>query len=100
MSSDRLPGQAPYVRAVIDLTQIRKTQVFALLPVTVAAVLNTGYQYLLALNLIAGDSSGDWRDRTIHSLGIDYQNPSLMGALMAGLVHIVPILVVAVVSAG
>lgn len=100
MSITSSTSRAPHVRAVIDLSQMQKTQALALLPVIVAAVLNTGYQYLLALHAVAGESNWDWRDRAIHSLGLDYQNPSLFGALMAGLVHIVPILIVAIVSAG
>lgn len=100
MSANRSTECAPHIRASIDLRHIQRTQAFALSPVVIAALLNTGYQYLLALNANAGASPGGWRDRVIQSFGIDFQDPSVTGALLAGLVHIVPILLVAVVSAG
>ncbi len=100
MSSSRPTRGAPHVRAATSLSHIQKTQVFALVPVVVAAVLNTGYQYLLALDSAGDKIYWDWSDRTIYFFGLDYQNPSFFAALIAGLVHIIPILAVAILSAG
>ena len=91
---------APHVRSVNSLSQIQLTRVIALLPVIIAAVLNTGYQYLLALDVAGGEGVGNWRDNTVRSLGVSYQDPSVFGMVMAGLVHIVPVLFVAVLAGG
>lgn len=92
--------RAPHIRAVTDLTDIQMTQAIALIPVGIAAVLNTGYQYLWALNNAVDDIHWDWSDRAVYFLGLDYQSPSLFAALMAGMVHLIPVLVIAILSAG
>ena len=91
---------APHVRSVNSLSQIQLTRVIALVPVIIAAVLNTGYQYLLALDVAGGEGVGNWRDNTVRSLGVSYQDPSVFSMVMAGLVHIVPVLFVAVLAGG
>jgi Na+-transporting NADH:ubiquinone oxidoreductase subunit B len=96
----RLTAGAPHVRSVNSLSQIQLTRVIALLPVIIAAVLNTGYQYLLALDVAGGEGVGDWRDNALRSLGVSYQDPSVFGMVMAGLVHIMPVLFVAVLAGG
>ena len=100
MSINRLTTGAPHIRSVTDLSRIQAIQAIALVPVVIAAVLNTGYQYLLALNTAADEIHWDWSDRAVYFLGLDYQNPSFFGVLAAGLVHIIPIMAVAVLSAG
>ena len=100
MSINRPTTGAPHIRAATDLSHIQTVQAIALIPVVVAATLNTGYQYLLARKTAVEEIHWDWSDRAIYFLGLDYQDPSLFGALTAGLVHIVPILAVAVLSAG
>ena len=100
MSINRPTTGAPHIRAAIDLVHIQTFQAIALIPVVFAAVLNTGYQYLLARNTAVDEIHWDWSDRAIYFLGLDYQDPSLFGALVAGLVHIIPILTIAVLSAG
>ena len=100
MSISHPTSYAPHIRAVVDLSRIQINQAIALIPVVVAAVLNTGYQYLLALKIAVDEIYWDWSDRAIYFLGLDYQSPSFFGALVAGLVHFIPILAVAVLSAG
>ena len=101
MSAIRSTLGAPHVRAAVDLSYIQKTQALALVPVVAAAVLNTGYQYLLAMNSAgANEIHWNWNERAIHSLGFDYQNPSIFAALIAGLVQFVPVFAVAVMFGG
>jgi Na+-transporting NADH:ubiquinone oxidoreductase subunit B len=88
------------VRAPASLGRIQLATVTALIPVIVAAVLNTGYQYLLAIVIAGDDAVNGWRDNFIRDLGLDYQQPSLLGAAAAGLVHIAPVLIMAIIAGG
>lgn len=87
---------APHVRGAMTLTRMQLLQAAALTPVVIAAVVNTGRQYLLALEAAWGMGADDWRDRAVSGLGVEYGEISLSGSVMAGLVHLVPILLVAV----
>ena len=70
------------------------------MPVLIAAVINTGYQYLSALSAIGGFADGDWRDRVVRSLGLDYSDPTMFAVLAAGLVHVLPVLGMALLVGG
>lgn len=72
----------------------------ALIPVFAAAVLNTGYQYLRALDKAGDETVNGWRDDFIHGLGMDIQDPSVFGMVTVGLVHIVPVLIMAMMAGG
>lgn len=87
---------APHVRVPLSLARIQSIRLLALLPVLIAAVVNTGYQYLSALNAIGGLEEGDWRDSAIRGLGADQADPSLIDAVAAGLVHVLPVLAIAI----
>ena len=80
--------------------RVQRTVVIALIPVIAAAVLNTGYQYLLAWDMAGDDALSGWRDNLLLGLGLDHRNPSIWGMTTAGLVHVVPVLIVAVVAGG
>lgn len=97
---ERLSVAAPHLRSVNDLSRVQLTRTIALLPVIIAAVLNTGYQYLRALEVAGGEGVGDWRDNAVHSLGIGYEDPSAFGMVMVGLIHFLPVLFVAVFAGG
>ncbi len=99
MSRMRPTTGATHVRAAIDLLRIQTTQVLALVPVIAAAVINTGYQYLLALDATQGESSWRWSDRAIYFLGLDYQDPSWWDVLLAGVVYVAPVMAIAILSA-
>ncbi len=91
---------APHARAPISLARIQAIRLLALVPVLLAAVINTGYQYLSALSAIGGLGSGDWRDRVVRSLGLDYSDPTMFAVLAAGLVHVLPVLGMALLVGG
>jgi Na+-transporting NADH:ubiquinone oxidoreductase subunit B len=91
---------APHARAPLSLSRIQAIRLLALVPVLIAAVVNTGHQYLSALNAIGGVYEGDWRDRLISSLGLDYTEPAWFDVLAAGLVHVLPVLMMALIIGG
>ena len=78
------------------MQRIYKLRFIAIAPVIIAAILNTGYQYLVALELNGGIGKGDWRDRFIENLGVDYTSPGIYGTVVSGLVHILPVFVMAI----
>jgi len=80
--------------------QILKLQLIALLPVTIAALFNTGYQYLRVLVDNPALESDDIRSRIASGLGASYQEPGVYDMLAAGLAHLLPILVVALITGG
>ena len=88
---------APHARAPLSLSRIQAIRLLALVPVLIAAVVNTGHQYLSALNAIGGEYQGDWRDSLISGLGLDYAEPAWFDVLAAGLVHVLPVLLMALI---
>jgi Na+-transporting NADH:ubiquinone oxidoreductase subunit B len=80
--------------------QILKLQLIALVPVTIAALFNTGYQYLRVLADNPALESDDIRSRIASGLGASYQDPGLYDMLAAGLAHLLPILGVALITGG
>ena len=82
------------------LWRIHKLQLLSLLPVSIAAVFNTGYQYLAALALNPDMATDDLRSRIVRGLGASYQDPGFYDLLAAGLAHMVPILLVALITGG
>lgn len=95
MNTARNTLVAPYARAPVSLARIQSIRLLALVPVLVAAVINTGHQYLATLAAIGGIDGGDWRDRMIRDLGADQPDPTLLDVAAAGLVHVLPVLATA-----
>ena len=83
---------APHARAFTSLARIQSIRLLALVPVLVAAVINTGYQYLAALERLGGVEYGDWRDIVIPALGVDGPSSAGLDVVIAGLVHVLPVL--------
>jgi Na+-transporting NADH:ubiquinone oxidoreductase subunit B len=80
--------------------QILKLQLMALVPVTIAALFNSGYQYLRVLANNPALESDDIRSRIASGLGASYQDPGVYDMLAAGLAHLLPILGVALITGG
>lgn len=75
-------------------------QLLALVPVGIAALFNTGYQYLRILANNPALESDDIRSRIARGLGASYQDPGIVDMLAAGLAHLLPILVLALITGG
>lgn len=80
--------------------RIRKIQLLALLPVSIAAVVNCGYQYLSVLAGDPGRASDDLRSNLAASLGASFEDPGVYDWLAAGLAHFLPMLLLALVVGG
>lgn len=73
-------------------------RLLALLPVTLAAIINSGYQYLsrLAENpVLAGDG---FRELLARGLGANYADAGFYDWCAAGIAHLLPVLVVALLA--
>lgn len=88
------------IRSGNSIGRIRSLRMLAILPVLVAAIINTGYQYMLAVQANAGEVAGDWRDSLVQFFNIDFSNPGGAGIIIAGLVHVIPVFAIALLAAG
>ena len=91
---------APYIRSSNSLDRIRTIRLLAIFPVLIAAVGNTGYQYLLALADNGGKGGGGWRDELARFLNIDTVDPSGLDIIAGGLIHVLPVFAIAFIFGG
>lgn len=77
-----------------------RLQLLALLPVWIAAVINTGYQYLLGLAREPASAIDDLRGRLALGLGASHESPGLYDMVAAGIAHLLPMLLLALVCGG
>ena len=75
-------------------------RLLALLPVAVAAIVNTGYQYLSRLAEDPGLAGDGWRDWLARALGADSVDAGFYDWCAAGVVHFIPVLAVALLAGG
>jgi Na+-transporting NADH:ubiquinone oxidoreductase subunit B len=88
----------PGLRFSNGLGRVHRLQLLSLLPVSIAALLNAGYQYLRAMADTTGAEFDNFAGRIASSLGVTYQDPGWYDLLAAGLAHLVPILLVALLT--
>ena len=86
------PG-APHIRDAIDLKRIMITVIIALIPCTIMALWNTGYQANSALAQLGVIPEG-WRGAVMQAVGID--PASLFSNTVHGLLYFLPIYIVVV----
>jgi Na+-transporting NADH:ubiquinone oxidoreductase subunit B len=80
--------------------RIQRIQLLALLPVTLAAVINCGYQYYRGMALLPGFDGSDVRSRLATLLSVNPQSPGLYDYLAAGVSHLLPMLLLALMVGG
>ena len=80
--------------------RIHRLQLLSLLPVSIAAIFNLGYQYLAVQQQAPGIETSDLRSSIVRVLGVSHQDPGFYDLLAAGLAHMVPILLVALITGG
>ncbi len=77
-----------------------KLQLLALLPVSIAAVVNSGYQYLAGLAADPATITDDMRSNLASGLGASFEDPGWYDWLVAGLAHFLPLLLLALAIGG
>jgi Na+-transporting NADH:ubiquinone oxidoreductase subunit B len=93
-STTKSTAAAPHIRDPIDLKRIMITVIIALIPCTVMALWNTGYQANSALVGLGALPSG-WRGAIMGVIGVD--PASLFSNLVHGSLYFVPIYLVTVI---
>jgi len=88
------------MRANDGRRRIFKLQLLALLPVTLAAILNSGYQYLGGIAAAPASGGDDLRGQLARGLASSFENPGLYDYFAAGLAHLLPMLLLAVLVGG
>lgn len=82
------------------LVRIRMMRMMAILPVLLVAIWNTGYQYLIARGLTETTDTDNWRGRIIENFFPAGHELTIVGALIAGLVHVIPVMIMSLLVAG
>ncbi len=93
-STTKSTRSAPHVRDAIDLKRIMITVIIALVPCTIMALWNTGYQANSAL-VAMGSLPAGWRGAIMQGVGID--PGSILSNIIHGSLYFFPIYIVTVV---
>lgn len=88
------PG-APHIRDSVDLKRIMITVIIALIPCTLMALWNTGYQANLVLTELGIDPEG-WRGAVMQTVGVDPH--STVSNMMHGSLYFIPIYLVTIIA--
>ncbi len=90
--SSQTTPRAPHIRDSIDLKRIMTTVLIALLPCTLMAMWNTGYQANLALAGLGLEGAEGWRGTVLALVGSDPN--SLVSNFLHGALYFLPIYLV------
>ena len=94
-STTKSTSGAPHIRDAVDLKRIMITVIIALIPCTLMALWNTGYQANLVLTEMGMEVEG-WRGTVMHIIGV---NPhSIFSNMAHGALYFIPIYLVTVVA--
>lgn len=91
---------APHVRDGIELKRVMSFIVLAVLPCFFVGAWNIGFQANTAMTELIIDSAPGWRGSILEFLGVNYNAENTWDNMMYGLVHIIPVFVVALVVGG
>jgi Na+-transporting NADH:ubiquinone oxidoreductase subunit B len=78
--------------------RIHRLLLLSLLPVSIVALFNVGYQYMAGLANTLERGTDDLAGRVVQALGASHQDPGFYDYLVAGLAHMGPILIVALIT--
>ena len=92
-STTKSTSSAPHIRDAVDLKRIMITVIIALIPCTLMALWNTGYQANSVLVEIGAAPQG-WRGAIMHIIGVDPH--SIFSNMVHGALYFVPIYLVTV----
>ncbi len=88
-STTKSTPEAPHIRDAIDLKRIMITVIIALIPCTVMALWNTGYQANSALAAAAGTLPEGWRGAVMSGVGVD--PGSFLSNITHGALYFLPV---------
>lgn len=88
---------APYVRDSMNVNRAMNCVIIALMPCTLMAFLNTGYQTNLAMAELGINSVPGWRAAILETFRIGYDSSSLWANFWHGALYFLPVLAVATI---
>ncbi|MBN2001040.1 NADH:ubiquinone reductase (Na(+)-transporting) subunit B [candidate division KSB1 bacterium] len=91
---------APHVRDVMDLKRMMITVVYALVPVVLMAMYNTGLQANLALSQSAESTTLSWQAHVVQWLGVGFNPDSILADFVHGALYFLPVYVVTMAVGG
>ena len=83
-----------------DFNRIQRLRLIAIAPVLLAAVINTGYQFLLALRQVDDEADLGWRYGLTEFFSPDLVHPGAVDIIIAGLIHVLPVFAMALLAGG
>jgi Na+-transporting NADH:ubiquinone oxidoreductase subunit B len=100
MATQNVGNSLPALFANNSFSPIHRLQLLSLLPVSIAAIFNTGYQYLSGMPLSGNLETGGLRSNLATTLGASPIDPGIYDLFAAGIAHLVPILMLALLVGG
>ncbi|NUM54336.1 MAG: NADH:ubiquinone reductase (Na(+)-transporting) subunit B [Candidatus Hydrogenedentes bacterium] len=97
---DSVTRTASHVRDGLDLKRMMITVVVALIPCTVFAMWNVGYQANLAIDPAKIESLTGFQNAVIQALGIGYNASNPIACFLHGALYFLPVYVVTILAGG
>ncbi|NIO39514.1 MAG: NADH:ubiquinone reductase (Na(+)-transporting) subunit B, partial [Burkholderiales bacterium] len=89
---------APHVRDAMSVHTAMNVFMVSLIPSTLMAVYNTGYQANLAMEHLGVSAAPGWRGDFIDFLGIGYNTSELWASIIHGAIYFLPVLLVVIIA--
>ncbi len=96
----KVTSNASHVRDVMDLKRMMMTVVYALLPVVLMALYNTGYQANLAIQDLSGATTYQWQEEVIKWLGVGFDPSSILANIIHGALYFLPVYIITLAVGG
>lgn len=97
---DSVTKTASHVRDALDLKRMMITVVVALVPCTLFAMWNVGYQSNLAIDPAKIENLAGWQHGVIQALGIGYNASNPLACFLQGALFFLPVYVATIVAGG
>ncbi len=99
-TSGKVTKSSPHVRDVMDLKRMMITVIYALVPVILMAMYNTGLQANLGL-MQAGDSAFlSWQGQVVQWLGVGFNPENIFANFIHGALYFLPVYIVTMAVGG
>jgi len=90
----------PFVHDVIDMKRAMIMVVYALIPCSIMALYNTGYQANAALAGMSDISNGFWQTQAMIQLGLPFDPSNILSNIVHGALFFIPVYFVTIVVGG
>ncbi|MBK8946715.1 MAG: NADH:ubiquinone reductase (Na(+)-transporting) subunit B [Ignavibacteriae bacterium] len=92
--------QGSHVRDALDLKRMMVTVVFALIPVVLMALYNTGYQANLAISKLTNFEMTNWQQFVLNALGVGFNPNSIFANIIHGALYFFPVYIITLAVGG